>query len=86
MTTVTVLQGKVESKGNQGRPPRLYIDNVKVDSSLQLYEVIHQSRDRGRWRPVVASNGAPRNPSRHLKLSYRNHSVLQTDDDNRAIT
>ena len=55
----TVLQVKVEAKRNQGRPPTSYIDNVKADSGLQLYEVIHQSRDRNRWRPVVARSGAP---------------------------
>ena len=27
---------------------------MKADSGLQLYEVIHQSRDRDRWRHVVA--------------------------------
>jgi hypothetical protein len=36
-----------------------YIDNVKADSGLQLYEVIHQSRDRDRRRPVVERSGAP---------------------------
>jgi hypothetical protein len=41
----TVLQGKVEAKRNQGRPPTSYIDNVEADSGLQLYEVIRQSRD-----------------------------------------
>ena len=40
----TVMQGKVEAKRNQGRPPASYIDNVKADSGLQLYEVIHESR------------------------------------------
>jgi hypothetical protein len=55
----TVLQGKVEAKRNQGRPPTSYIDNVKADSGLQLYEVIHHSRDRDRWRPVVEKSGAP---------------------------
>ena len=55
----TVLQGKVEAKRNQGKPPASYIDNVKADSGLQLYEVIHQRRDRDRWRPVVAKSGAP---------------------------
>ena len=44
----TVLQDKVEAKRHQGRPPTSYIDNVKADSSLQLYDVIHQSRDRDR--------------------------------------
>ena len=55
----TVLQGKVEAKRNQGRPPTSYIDNVKAASGLQLYEVIHQSRDRNRWRPVVTRSGTP---------------------------
>ena len=55
----TVLQGKVEAKRNYGRPPTSYIDNVKVDSGLQLYDVIHQRRDRDRWRPLVARSGAP---------------------------
>jgi glucose-6-phosphate 1-dehydrogenase len=55
----TVLQGKLEAKRNQGRPPTSYIDNVKADSGLQLYEVIHHSRDRDRWRPVVEKSGAP---------------------------
>jgi hypothetical protein len=32
---------------------------VKADNGLQLYEVIHQSRDRGWWLPVVARSGAP---------------------------
>ena len=54
-----VLLGKVEAKRNQGRPPTSYIDKVKADSGLQLYEVIHQSRDRDRWWPVVARSGAP---------------------------
>jgi hypothetical protein len=40
------------------RPPTSYIDNVKADSGLQLYEVIHQNRDWDRWRPVVARSGA----------------------------
>jgi hypothetical protein len=39
----TVMQGKVEAKRNQGRPPASYIDNVKADSGLQLYEVIQMS-------------------------------------------
>jgi hypothetical protein len=55
----TVLQGKVEAKRNQGRPHTSCIDNVKADSGLQLYKVIHQRRDRDRWRPVVARSGAP---------------------------
>ena len=55
----TVLQGKAEAKRNQGRPPTSYIDNVEADSGLQLYEVIHQSIDRNRWRHVVARSGAP---------------------------
>jgi hypothetical protein len=40
-------------------PRPSYIDNVKAASGLQLYEVIHQRRDRDRWRPVVAKSGAP---------------------------
>ena len=61
----TVLQGKVEAKRNQGRSPISYIDNVKADSSLQLYEVIHQNRDRDRWQPVVARSGAPTDGHSH---------------------
>jgi hypothetical protein len=53
------MQGKAEAKKNRGRPPTSYIDNVKADSGLQLYEVIHQSRDRDRWRHVVACCGTP---------------------------
>ena len=55
----TVLQGKVEAIRNQGRPPTSYIDNVKTDSGLQIYEVIHQIRDQDRWWSVVARGGAP---------------------------
>ena len=56
---IIVLQSKVEAKRNQRRSPTSYIDNVKADIGLQIYEVIHQSRDRDRWRPVVARSGAP---------------------------
>ena len=57
----TVLQGKKKSR----KTSYMYIDNMKADHGLQLYEVIHQSRDRDRWQPIVARSGAPTDGHSH---------------------
>lgn len=54
----TVLQGKVESKRNRGRPPISYMNNISASSGLRLEEIIHRSRDRDDWRALVAMTGA----------------------------
>jgi hypothetical protein len=78
----TVLQGKVEANQNQGRPPTSYIDNVKADSGLQLYEVIHQNRDRDRWRTVVARSGASTDDTAMVtddnSMPFSKHSLCPT--------
>ena len=78
----TVLQGKVEANQNQGRPPTSYIDNVKADSGLQLYEVIHQNRDRDRWWTVVARSGASTDDTAMVtddnSMPFSKHSLCPT--------
>ena len=51
----TVLQGKMDAK----RPPKSYMSNITSASGLRLLDVVWQSRDRRKWRSVVASSGAP---------------------------
>ena len=53
-----MLQGKVESKRNRGRPPISYMNNITASSGLRLSEIIHRSRDRDGWRALVASTEA----------------------------
>ena len=78
----TVLQGKVEAKQNQGRPPTSYIDNVKADSGLQLYEVIHQNRYQDRWRLLWQGVGHQRTDTAMVtddnSMPFSKHSLCPT--------
>ena len=55
----TVLQGKVKTKRNRGRPPTSYMNNITDSSGLELIDVVHRSRDREDWRSIVAKSVAP---------------------------
>ena len=56
----TVLQGKVEGRRKRGRPPTSYIANITEISGLGgLHEIVELSRDRERWRALLALCGAP---------------------------
>ena len=56
----TALQGKVEGKRRKGRPPISYIGNLIEASGLGgLQQIVGDSRDRAKWRKLVATRGAP---------------------------
>ena len=56
----TALQGKVEGKRRKGRPPISYIGNLIEASGLgSLQQIVGDSRDRAKWRKLVATRGAP---------------------------
>ena len=55
----TVFQGKIDGERRRGRPPVSYSGNLKEACGLGLQQIVQSSRDRERWRSVVALRGAP---------------------------
>jgi len=51
---VQILEGKLDSKIAQGRPQRMWIDDIKCWMNLDAYERIkHLAQDRCNWRHLM---------------------------------
>jgi len=69
-SALQILEGKIYGKLYQGRPRRMWLDDLKEWTQLETYTAIKRTaEDRSRWRYV---------PARHVNLVKQKTS---TDDD-----
>ena len=53
-----MLQEKVESKRNRGRPSISFMDNITASNEVRLDIILHYSKDGDGWRALVATTEA----------------------------
>jgi len=55
-----ILEGKLENKSAQGRPRRMWLDDIKTWTNLDSYEVIKRTaEDRNLWRSCTRAACLP---------------------------